>query len=129
MTFKLKLAIFSNTEDDHKRVYGENYDPNKKYPRYSGNLQIPESELIKFVEYLQKCPTDPNEYYKEPVVPIKVSGWLTESSGGKNYQALTIEPVYAKQKEIEESGSSDSASPEWKSSPKVPENKEEDFPF
>ena len=126
MTFKLKLAIFSNTEDDHKRVYGENYDPNKNYPRYSGNLQIPESELIKFVEYLQKCPTDPNEYYKEPVVPIKVSGWLTESSGGKNYQALTIEPVYAKQKEIEESGSSDSASP---SSPSPSKKEEEDFPF
>ena len=126
MTFKLKLAIFSNTEEDHKRVYGENYDSSKNYPRYSGNLQIPESELIKFVEYLQKCPTDPNEYYKEPVVPIKVSGWLTESSGGKSYQALTIEPVYAKQKEIEESGSSDSASP---SSPPPTNKQEEDFPF
>ena len=129
MTFKLKLAIFSNTEDDHKRVYGENYDPNKNYPRYSGNLQIPESELIKFVEYLQKCPTDPNEYYKEPVVPIKVSGWLTESSSGKNYQALTIEPVYAKQKEIEESGSSDSASPSSPPSPPPTNKQEEDFPF
>ena len=126
MTFKLKLAIFSNTEEDHKRVYGDSYDSSKNYPRYSGNLQIPESELIKFVEYLQKCPTDPNEYYKEPVVPIKVSGWLTESSGGKNYQALTIEPVYAKQKEIEESGSSDSASP---SSPPPTNKQEEDFPF
>ena len=30
MTFKLKLAIFSNTEEDHKRVYGENYDPKQK---------------------------------------------------------------------------------------------------
>ena len=126
MTFKLKLAIFSNTEEDHKRVYGDSYDSSKNYPRYSGNLQIPESELIKFVEYLQKCPTDPNEYYKEPVVPIKVSGWLTESSGGKSYQALTIEPVYAKQKEIEESGSSDSASP---SSPPPTNKQEEDFPF
>ena len=126
MTFKLKLAIFSNTEEDHKRVYGDSYDSSKNYPRYSGNLQIPESELIKFVDYLQKCKTDPNEYYGEPVVPIKVSGWLTQSSGGKNYQALTIEPVYAKQKEIEESGSSDSASP---SSPPPTNKQEEDFPF
>ena len=26
------------------------YDPNKNYPKYSGNLQIPESELIKFIK-------------------------------------------------------------------------------
>jgi hypothetical protein len=126
MTFKLKLAIFSNTEEDHKRVYGDSYDSSKNYPRYSGNLQIPESELIKFIDYLQKCKTDPNEYYGEPVVPVKVSGWLSQSNNGKNYQALNIEPVYAKQKEIEESGSSDSASP---SSPPPTNKQEEDFPF
>ena len=125
MTFKLKLAIFSNTEEDHKRVYGENYDSGKNYPKYSGNLQVPESELIKFVDYLQKCPTDPNDFHGEPVVPIKVSGWLSESSQGKKYQALTIEPVYAKQKEIEESGSTHSASP----SCPAPTKQEEDFPF
>tara|TARA_B100001093_G_scaffold39731_1_gene33837 strand:- start:1441 stop:1818 length:378 start_codon:yes stop_codon:yes gene_type:complete len=125
MTFKLKLAIFSNTPEDHKRVYGEGYDPNKNYPKYSGNLQIPESELINFIDYLQKCKPDPNDFHGEPVVPIKVSGWLSESSQGKKYQALTIEPVYAKQKEIEESGSTDSASP---SSP-PPTKQEEDFPF
>ena len=123
--FKLKLAIFSNTEEDHKRVYGENYDSSKNYPRYSGNLQIPESELIKFIDYLQKCSTDPNEYYGEPVVPIKVSGWLAESSAGKKYQALNIEPVYAKQKEIEE-GDINNASP---SSPPPSKKEEEDFPF
>ena len=125
MTFKLKLAIFSNTPEDHKRVYGENYDPNKNYPKYSGNLQVPESELIKFVDYLQKCKPDPNDFHGEPVVPIKVSGWLSESSQGKKYQALTIEPVYAKQKEIEESGSTDSASPSSSESTKA----EEEFPF
>jgi len=125
MTFKLKLAIFSNTEEDHKRVYGENYNSSKNYPKYSGNLQIPESELINFIDYLQKCKPDPNDFHGEPVVPIKVSGWLSESSQGKKYQALTIEPVYAKQKEIEESGSTDSASP---SSP-APTKQEEDFPF
>ena len=126
MTFKLKLAIFSNTEEDHKRVYGENYNSSKNYPKYSGNLQVPESELIKFIDYLQKCSPDPNDFHGEPVVPIKVSGWLSESSQGKKYQALTIEPVYAKQKEIEESGSSDSASP---SSPPPTNKQQEDFPF
>ena len=125
MTFKLKLAIFSNTEEDHKRVYGENYNSSKNYPKYSGNLQVPESELIKFVDYLQKCSPDPNDFHGEPVVPIKVSGWLSESSQGKKYQALTIEPVYAKQKEIEESGSTDSASPSDSEATK----QEEDFPF
>ena len=123
--FKLRLAIFSNTEEDHKRVYGEGYDPNKNYPRYSGNLQIPESELIKFIDYLQKCKTDPNEYYGEPVVPVKVSGWLAESDQGRKYQALYIEPVFAKQKEIEESSTSNNSS----SSSSTPKKQEEEFPF
>ena len=123
--FKLRLAIFSNTEEDHKRVYGEGYDPNKNYPRYSGNLQIPESELIKFIDYLQKCKTDPNEYYGEPVVPVKVSGWLSESDQGRKYQALYIEPVFAKQKQIEESSTSNNSS----SSSSTPKKQEEEFPF
>ena len=123
--FKLRLAIFSNTDEDHKRVYGESYDPNKNYPRYSGNLQIPESELIKFIDYLQKCKTDPNEYYGEPVVPVKVSGWLAESNQGRKYQALNIEPVFAKQKEIEESSTSNNSS----SSSSTPKKQEEEFPF
>ena len=122
--FKLRLAIFSNTPEDHKRIYGEGYDPNKNYPKYSGNLQIPESELIKFIDYLQKCKTDPNEYYGEPVVPIKVSGWLTESEKGKKYQALTIEPFFAKQIEIEQADANESSSIS-----STPKKQEEEFPF
>ena len=70
MTFKIKLAVFSNTDEDHKRVYGENYDSSKNYPKYSGQMQIPESELPKFIEYLQKCKPDHNEYLGEPAVPV-----------------------------------------------------------
>ena len=45
---------------------------------------------------------------------------------GKKYIGLNLEPDYKTMKAIEES---DLASPEWKSSPKVPDKKEEEFPF
>ena len=59
------------------------------------------------------------------VVPVKVSGWLSQSNNGKNYQALNIEPVYSKQKEIEESDTNN-ASP---SNDPPSKKEEEDFPF
>ena len=96
MTFKIKLAVFSNTDEDHKRVYGENYDSSKNYPKYSGQMQIPESELPKFIEYLQKCKPDHNEYLGEPAVPVKVNGWLSESSSGKKYQGLDLSNLFLK---------------------------------
>ena len=45
---------------------------------------------------------------------------------GKKYIGLNLEPDYKTMKAIEES---DLASPEWKSSPKVPKKQEEEFPF
>ena len=125
MTFKIKLAIFSNTEEDHKRVYGENYDSEKNYPKYSGQMQVPESELPKFIEYLQKAKPDHNEYLGEPAVPIKVSGWLSTSNKGTKYQGLTFEPVFKKQKEIED-GTNQADPKDFKLTEK---KQDEEFPF
>jgi len=125
MTFKIKLAVFSNTEEDHKRVYGDNYDSEKNYPKYSGQMQIPESELPKFIEYLQKCKPDHNEYLGEPAVPVKVNGWLSTSNKGTKYQGLTFEPVYKKQKEIEE-GTNLADPKDFKITEK---KQDEEFPF
>ena len=125
MTFKIKLAVFSNTDEDHKRVYGDNYDSSKNYPKYSGQMQIPESELPKFIEYLQKCKPDHNEYLGEPAVPVKVNGWLSESSSGKKYQGLTFEPVYKKQQEIEQ-GTNQADPKDFKLTEK---KQDEEFPF
>lgn len=125
MTFKIKLAVFSNTEEDHKRVYGDNYDSEKNYPKYSGQMQIPESELPKFIEYLQKCKPDHNEYLGEPAVPVKVNGWLSTSNKGTKYQGLTFEPVYKKQKEIED-GTNLADPKDFKITEK---KQDEEFPF
>lgn len=125
MTFKIKLAVFSNTDEDHKRVYGDNYDSSKNYPKYSGQMQIPESELPKFIEYLQKCKPDHNEYLGEPAVPVKVNGWLSTSNKGVKYQGLTFEPVYKKQKEIEE-GTNQADPKDFKLTEK---KQDEEFPF
>ena len=125
MTFKIKLAVFSNTEEDHKRVYGENYDSEKNYPKYSGQMQVPESELPKFIEYLQKAKPDHNEYLGEPAVPIKVSGWLSTSNKGTKYQGLTFEPVFKKQKEIED-GTNQADPKDFKLTEK---KQDEEFPF
>ena len=50
MDFKLPLAVFSQTEEDHKKRYKENYDSSKNYPKYSGVMQITESDIIKLCE-------------------------------------------------------------------------------
>ena len=125
MTFKIKLAVFSNTDEDHKKLYGDKYDPNKTYPKYSGNMQIPESQLALFINYLQQAKPDPNDYYGEPVVPVKVVGWLAEGKNGKKYQGLTFEPVYKKQKEIEE-GTNQADPKDFKLTEK---KQDEEFPF
>ena len=126
MTFKVKVAVFSNTAEDHKKLYGEKYDPSKPYPAYSGKLQIPESQLASFIKYLQECKPDASEFHGEPVVPIKVSGWLSESSGGKKYLGLNLEPEFKKQKEIEEGTNLAEVSTMKET---TPDAKGEDFPF
>ena len=88
-------------------------------------MQVPESELPKFIEYLQKAKPDHNEYLGEPAVPIKVSGWLSTSNKGTKYQGLTFEPVYKKQKEIEE-GTNQADPKDFKLTEK---KQDEEFPF
>ena len=129
MDFKLPLAVFSQDAEDHKKRYKENYDPNKNYPKYSGVMQITEADIIKLCEYVQKAKPEHSDFHGEGVVTIRATGYLNESKMGKKYIGLNLEPDYKTMKAIEEADASDSASPEWKSSPKVPDKKEEEFPF
>ena len=77
-------------------------------------------------EYVQKAKPEHSDFHGEGVVTIRATGYLNESKMGKKYIGLNLEPDYKTMKAIEES---DLASPEWKSSPKVPDKKEEEFPF
>ena len=125
MDFKLPLAVFSQTEEDHKKRYKENYDSSKNYPKYSGVMQITEDQIIKLCEYVQKAKPEHSDFHGEGVVTIRATGYLNESKQGKKYIGLNLEPDFKTMKAIEESDSTDSASP----SSSTPKKQEEDFPF
>ena len=125
MDFKLPLAVFSQTEDDLKKRYKENYDSSKNYPKYSGVMQITEDQIIKLCTYVQKAKPEHSDFHGEGVVTIRATGYLNESKAGKKYIGLNLEPDYKTMKAIEES---DSASPSSSEPPKV-KAAEEDFPF
>ena len=125
MDFKLPLAVFSQTEEDHKKRYKENYDSSKNYPKYSGVMQITEADIIKLFEYVQKAKPEHSDFHGEGVVTIRATGYLNESKQGKKYIGLNLEPDYKTMKAIEEADANDSASP----SSSTPKKQEEEFPF
>ena len=125
MDFKLPLAVFSQTEEDHKKRYKDNYDPNKNYPKYSGVMQITEADIIKLCEYVQKAKPEHSDFHGEGVVTIRATGYLNESKQGKKYIGLNLEPDYKTMKAIEEADANESASPSSSTSKK----QEEEFPF
>ena len=122
MDFKLPLAVFSQTEEDHKKRYKENYDSSKNYPKYSGVMQITEDLIIKLCEYVQKAQPEHSDFHGEGVVTIRATGYLNESKQGKKYIGLNLEPDYKTMKAIAEADSGyvpDS----------TPKKQEEEFPF
>ena len=97
MEFKLNASVFKNTPEDQKRLYGDNYDPNKNYPAFSGTLPIPRSQILSLVEHLQyavRTELKHDEYLGEKFVPIQVYGWTKESKTRKKYLSLQYTPDY-----------------------------------
>ena len=125
MDFKLPLAVFSQTEEDHKKRYKENYDSSKNYPKYSGVMQITEADIIKLCEYVQKAKPEHSDFHGEGVVTIRATGYLNESKAGKKYIGLNLEPDYKTMKAIEEADANDHTSP----APRTVDKQEEEFPF
>ena len=123
MDFKLPLAVFSQTEEDHKKRYKENYDSSKNYPKYSGVMQITEADIIKLCTYVQKAKPEHSDFHGEGVVTIRATGYLNESKQGKKYIGLNLEPDFKTMKAIEEADANDS------SSSSTPKKQEEEFPF
>ena len=72
MEFKVNLALFKSTEESLKARYKEKYDPSKKYPQYSGNMQLTEMDIIKMVTYLQKAKPEATDYNPEGVVTVRL---------------------------------------------------------
>ena len=97
MEFKFNSSIFKNTPEDHQRLYGDKYDPNKNYPVFSGTASIPKKDLPAFVEYLHwalRTELKTDSYLNDVVIPVKISGWQKESKSGKKFLSLEYKPDY-----------------------------------
>ena len=97
MEFKFNSSIFKNTPEDHQRLYGDKYDPNKSYPVFTGTASIPKKDLPAFVEYLHwalRTELKTDSYLNDVVIPIKISGWQKESNSGKKFLSLQYKPDY-----------------------------------
>ena len=123
MDFKLPLAVFSQTAEDHKKRYKENYDSSKNYPKYSGVMQITEADIIKLCTYVQKAKPEHSDFHGEGVVTIRATGYLNESKQGKKYIGLNLEPDFKTMKAIEEADANEAPAP------RTVDKKEEEFPF
>ena len=112
MNFKFNGNVFKNTAEDHQRIYGENYDPAKNYPGFTGTIEIPKSQLQEFVTYLHyACQTElkRSDYLNDEVVPVKMSGWAKTSQNGKSYLSLQFGPDYKTQQAAEQAQQAEAA--------------------
>ena len=97
MEFKFNSTVFKNTAEDHKRLYGDKYDPNKPYPELTGNISIPKAQLSAFVEYLHwalRTELKNDSYLNDLVIPVRISGWTKHSHRGKMFLCLAYSRVY-----------------------------------
>lgn len=97
MEFKFSSNIFKNSSEDHQRLYGDKYDPNKNYPMFTGTASIPKKELAALVEYFNGAMLTElkrDDYLEDVVVPIKISGWQKEAKSGKKFLSLSYAPDY-----------------------------------
>ena len=132
MEFKVNLALFKSTEESLKARYKEKYDPSKKYPQYSGNMQVTQMDIVKMVNYLQKAKPEATDYNPEGVVTVRAVGYINTSKNGLQYLSINLEPDYKTLKAIEEaelSGSTTTPTPSSTTAPRTVDKEEDFIPF
>lgn len=130
MEFKVNLALFKSTEESLKARYKEKYDPSKKYPQYSGNMQVTQMDIVKMVNYLQKAKPEATDYNPEGVVTVRAVGYINTSKSGLQYLSINLEPDYKTLKAIEEAEmSGGTVTPSVTTAPKVPAAEDDFIPF
>ena len=132
MEFKVNLALFKSTEESLKARYKEKYDPSKKYPQYSGNMQVTQMDIVKMVNYLQKAKPEATDYNPEGVVTVRAVGYINTSKSGLQYLSINLEPDYKTLKAIEEaemSGSTTTPTPSSTTAPRTVYKEEYFIPF
>ena len=121
--FNIKLSVFPQSAEDHKRIRKEKYDATKKYPEFGGIANIPVSELPDLIKYLTHATPDYDDYSMQEVIPLRASGYMNESKAGKKYLGLQLTSDWKKQQEVNE-GKSISAN-KAADKPYVPETSKE----
>ena len=130
MEFKVNLALFKSTEESLKARYKEKYDPSKKYPQYSGNMQVTQMDIVKMVNYLQKAKPEATDYNPEGVVTVRAVGYINTSKSGLQYLSINLEPDYKTLKAIEEAEMSGGAvTPSNTTAPRTVDKEEDFIPF
>ena len=132
MEFKVNLALFKSTEESLKARYKAKYDPSKKYPQYSGNMQVTQMDIVKMVNYLQKAKPEATDYNPEGVVTVRAVGYINTSKSGLQYLSINLEPDYKTLKAIEEaemSGSTTTPTPSSTTAPRTVDKEEDFIPF
>ena len=89
MEFKFNSTVFKNTAEDHKRLYGDKYDPNKPYPELTGNISIPKAQLSAFVEYLHwalRTELKNDSYLNDLVIPVKFLAGQSNHKAAKSFE-------------------------------------------
>ena len=97
MEFKFSSTIFKNSTEDQQRLYGDKYDPDKMYPNFTGTALIPKGQLQDLVDYLHwavRTELKHDGFFKDDVVPLKISGWQKESKSGKKFLSLSYTPDF-----------------------------------
>ena len=129
MEFKVNLALFKSTEESLKARYKEKYDPSKKYPQYSGNMEVTQMDIVKMVNYLQKAKPEATDYHPEGVVTIRAVGYINKAKSGLQYLSINLEPDYKTLMAIKETDSGMTATPSSTTTPKVPAEEKDFIPF
>lgn len=89
--FKIYGALFKENPNKQKERLGDKYDPGKKYPQYSGNLDLTPDAALALAEYLTAATPDDNGKIRLPL-----AGWAKEAKSGQKYLSFQASPPRAK---------------------------------
>lgn len=87
MSFAATGSIFRQDPARVQQMMGDRYDPNKKYPHFSGSLKVPQDQVAALVHYLQTATPD-----ERGQILIDLSGWDAQSANLPWYMSVKLGP-------------------------------------
>ena len=118
MDFQLQSAIYKQSDDDNRKRFKDNFDPEKNYPHLRGQIAIRVDELEALAKFLKKSASlkdlEPQKfaYYNKTTgkteledhlaVLLDVTGYQNKTKSGTPMASLKIEASWKMRKMIEE---------------------------